>query len=112
MDKFEMLLNELVEQGKKDQGNRPGEQREIVIRYAVGREENAKVYEGTPGKEGVMADSYALMRAAGRLIGDYTHIDGDKIADAMVKGAMDQMASAAIKKVLNSLNGLGGDKNG
>ena len=54
MNNFEMLLNELTSKSKKNTTEKPtekepttakpGEQREIIIRYAVGREEQAKVY--------------------------------------------------------------------
>lgn len=122
MDKFEMLLNDLTakhsmskELPPKDPkptpkfnslGSRIGEQREIVIRYAVGKEEDAKVYEGTSGKDGMKEDSLALLNAAGKLIGDAAGIDGKQISSDLVKTAMKSLLGNALSTLFKELEGL------
>ena len=76
MDKFEKLLNELLECNDKtcNEKEEPhkGDQHEIVVRYAVGREHEAKAYLGTDPK----TDSYVLLHAAGKLLGEATGLNG------------------------------------
>lgn len=87
-------------------GSRVGEQREVVIRYAVGREEQAKVYEGTPGKDGAKEDSFALLYAAGRLIGDATGLDGKEIGNDLVKAATKSMVGNVLSTLMKDLEDL------
>ena len=87
-------------------GSRVGEQREVVIRYAVGREEQAKVYEGTPGKDGAKEDSFALLYAAGRLIGDATGLDGKEIGNDLVKAATKSMVGNVLSTLMKDSEDL------
>lgn len=112
MDKFEMLLRDLTAKESKQTttstqknslGSRIGEQREIVVRYAIGREEEAKVYEGTPGKDGPKEDSYAMLYAAGKLIGNATGLDGKEIGDDLVKAATKSMVGNALNRLMKGL---------
>lgn len=111
MNNFEILLNELTEKktARNEKvtyntlGSRIGEQREIVVRYAVGREEEAKVYEGTPGKDGAKDDSYAMLYAAGKLIGDATGLDGKEIGDDLVKAATKSMVGNVLNRLMKGL---------
>lgn len=132
MDKFEMLLNELTskdltsakltskntkcedspckaspgEAKYNSLGSRVGEQREVVIRYAVGREEQAKVYEGTQGKDGAKEDSFALLYAAAKLIGDATGLDGKEIGNDLVKAATKSMVGNVLSTLMKDLEDL------
>lgn len=120
MEKFEILLNELlrepvgepggktcrsegpgVEQREKpgEQREKPGEQRELVIRYATGRERDAKVYEGTRGKTGPQEDAYAILYAVGNLLGKELGLDGKALGDGLVRHSLKMM----IKKSLEGL---------
>lgn len=120
MDKFEMLLRDLTSKESKQTttstqkptakfnslGSRIGEQREIVIRYAVGREEEAKVYEGTQGKDGAKEDSYAMLYAAGKLIGEVTGLDGKKIGEDLVKATAKSLVGNVLNTLMKDLEGL------
>ena len=116
MDKFEMLLNELTKgttskehstkKASVGEDSRIGEQREIVVRYAVGREEQAKVYEGTSGKDGAKEDGFALLYAAGRLIGDATGLNGKEIGDDLVKAATKSMIGNVLDILMKDLEDL------
>lgn len=112
MDKFEMLLNEITQNKKAEPkksvqfntlGSRMGEQREIVVRYAVGRENEAKVYEGTLGENGKKEDSYALLYATGNLIGDITGIEGKELGAELTKAAMKAMVGGTLKGLMKEL---------
>lgn len=98
-DKFGMLLNELVEEKKKKNslGDRIGEQREIIVRYAVGREHEAKVYQGTPGDNGKKVDSYALLYAAAKLIASVTDCDAKEIGDYLTESVLKYLLKEAFK---------------
>lgn len=112
MEKFEMLLSELIGEqreplrepigGRRGPGERhekPGEQRELVIRYATGRERDAKVYEGTRGKTGPQEDAYAILYAVGNLLGKELGLDGKALGDGLVRHSLKMM----IKKSLEGL---------
>lgn len=84
-------------------GSRIGEQREVVVRYTVGRENEAKVYEGTPGENGKKEDSYALLYATGKLIGDITGLNGKELGDELIKATMKAMVGGALNEIINKL---------
>ena len=123
MDKFEMLLRDLTSKESKQTttstqkpttkfnslGSRIGEQREIVVRYAVGREEDAKVYEGTQGKDGAKEDSYAMLYAAGKLIGEATGLDGKEIGEDLVKATAKSLIGNVLNTLMKDLEGLFND---
>ena len=116
MNNFEMLLNELTSKSKKNTaekvteteklnslGSQIGEQREIVIRYAVDREEQAKVYEGTPGEDGKKEDSYAMAYALGNLLGDVTGMDGKDIATDILKSILKSLVGGALTMIFDAV---------
>ena len=109
MNNFEMLLNELTSKSteksteKETATAKPGEQREIVIRYAVGREEQAKVYEGTPGEDGKKEDSYAMAYALGNLLGDVTGMDGKDIATDILKSILKSLVGGALTMIFGAV---------
>ena len=113
MNNFEMLLNELTSKSKKNTTEKstekepttakPGEQREIVIRYAVGREEQAKVYEGTPGEDGKKEDSYAMAYALGNLLGDVTGMEGKDIATDILKSILKSLVGGALTMIFDAV---------
>ena len=108
-DKFGMLLNELVEEKKKKEpernslGDRIGEQREIIVRYAVRREHEAKVYQGTPGDNGEKVDSYALLYAAAKLIASATDCDAKEIGDYLTESVLKYMLKEAFGALFKGL---------
>ncbi len=110
-DKFEMLLNELETTSAKPKsasasaqpqrnvfGSRIGEQREIVIRYAVGREQDAKVYIGGDNQE----DSVAMLYATGNTIGRTYDIDAKKVTKSLVMA----VSKALFSKLFDGLEEL------
>lgn len=101
MDKFEMLLNELT--NKEKNKTSAEEQREIVIRYTAGKEEEAKVVSQCqkPGE-----DSYAALFAVGKMLGEHCDIDGKKIGKDLVIAATKGMIKAAMGDILNDLEEL------
>lgn len=109
MNNFEMLLNELTSKSTEKSAEKatvtakPGEQREIVIRYAVGREEQAKVYEGTPGEDGKKEDSYAMAYALGNLLGDVTGMDGKDIATDILKSILKSLVGGALTMIFDAV---------
>lgn len=120
MNNFEMLLNELTSKSKKNTtekstekatataklnslGSQIGEQREIVIRYTVGREEQAKVYEGTPGDNGKKEDSYAIAFALGKLVGDMTGLDGAEISSDILKTMLKSLVGGALAMIFDGI---------
>lgn len=122
MNNFEMLLNELTSKSKKNTtekstekatatataklnslGSQIGEQREIVIRYTVGREEQAKVYEGTPGDNGKKEDSYAMAFALGKLVGDMTGLDGAEISSDILKTMLKSLVGGALAMIFDGI---------
>lgn len=120
MNNFEMLLNELTSKSKKNTtekstekatattkfnslGSQIGEQREIVIRYTVGREEQAKVYEGTPGDDGKKEDSYAMAYALGNLLGGITGMDGKDIATDILKTMLKSLVGGALAMIFDGI---------
>jgi len=123
MNNFEMLLNELTSKSKKNTtekstekatataklnslGSQIGEQREIVIRYTVGREEQAKVYEGTPGDNGKKEDSYAMAFALGKLVGDMTGLDGAEISLDILKTMLKSLVGGALAMIFDDIGGV------
>lgn len=113
MDKFEMLLNELTSKSKKgteekytENGSRVGEQREIVIRYAVGREEQAKVYMATPGEDGWKEDSYAMAFALGKLVGDHTGLDNAEISQDILKAVLKSLIGGTLSAIFKDMGDL------
>ena len=121
MNNFEMLLNELTSKSKKNTtekstekatsklnslGSQIGEQREIVIRYTVGREEQAKVYEGTPGDNGKKEDSYAMAFALGKLVGDMTGLDGAEISSDILKTMLKSLVGGALAMIFDGMGGV------
>ena len=106
-DKFEMLLNELAsasansptaEKPRNVFGSRIGEQREIVIRYAVGREQDAKVYIGGDNQE----DIVAMLYATGNTIGRTYDIDAKKVTKSLVMA----VSKALFSKLFDGLEEL------
>lgn len=115
MDKFEKLLNELLSCNDKTcnewdfdlklepiEPEHKGDQHEIVVRYAVGREHEAKAYLGKDPK----TDSYVLLHAAGKLIGEATGLDGTKVSQALVKCAVKIMMKDAVEKIYKKLEDI------
>ena len=68
-----------------------------MIRYAVGRENEARVYEGTEGHNGQTEDSLAIMHALGKLIGDLTGLNGEDITAAIIQAASKKMVAGMIE---------------
>ena len=109
MNNFEMLLNELTSKSKKNTTEKStekatvGEQREIVIRYTVGQEEQAKVYKGTPGDDGKKEDSYSMAYALGNLLGDVTGMDGEDIATDILKSILKSLVGGALTMIFDAV---------
>ena len=94
MNMFDDMLKDVVEKHESEENTKPktnhlgsriGEQREIVIRYAVGRENEARVTLGTHGKNGKIEDSLAMMYALGNIVGEEHDMDGTAIGNEVVK---------------------------
>lgn len=102
---FDSILEEVVheketaEKEKKDKDVQPGEQREIVIRYATGREEDARVTMGTTGSDGKATDGFAALHAIGNLLGEMTGMDGKKMGRSLVLAATKSMMRHLVEEV-------------
>lgn len=101
MEDFEKLLSELLNDGKKKEAPsyKEGEQHEVVVRYAIGREDQAKAYLGKDPK----TDCYALLHAAGKLLGEEIGQDGAEIGNFLVKAVIKYMAKCAIEKLFEGI---------
>ena len=101
MDKFEKLLQELAQSEEKPVSSEPKREFEIIVTYEEGKEEEAKVIQGKSE-----AGAYALLFAVGRLLGDLTDIDGDKIGCELVKAAIKIVAKQAMDNIFEDLKEL------
>ena len=94
---FDSVLEEVVherettQKEKKRKEVKPGDQREIIIRYATGREFEARVTMGTAGHEGKAADCFAALNAVGNLLGELCGMDGKKMGRDLVMAATKSM---------------------
>ena len=105
MDKFEEMLKECL--GKKEPSQQEQEgpalprEFEIIVTYEEGKEEEAKVMQGKSE-----AGAYALLFAVGRLLGELTDVDGDKIGCELVKAAIKIVAKQAMNDIFEDLKEL------
>ena len=112
MDKFESLIEEMMAAKRKPEGLSPkanfygspkGEQREIVIRYAIGREAEARVTEGSKGKSGMNEDSLAMMWALGKIIGESTGLDGKEVGEEIVAAVVRMLTKKMVEEVIGNV---------
>ena len=115
MDKFEEMLKECLEEKEpspqKQKGpamqrtsprsSKPKREFEITVTYEEGKEEEAKVIQGKSE-----TGAYALLFAVGRLLGELTDIDGDKIGCELVKAAIKIVAKQAMDNIFDDLKEL------
>jgi len=92
---FNSTLNEVLGERK------PGEQREVIIRYAKGRENEARVTMGTSGKNAEAEDAFALMYAVGKLLEKVTGLDGTRIGNSLVVGVTKGMMRMVLEDWLH-----------
>ena len=92
MDKFNMLLNEVVAKPEKTNalGSRIGEIRDIRIKYAVGDEEHPEIglpVDSDPEKR--KEDGAALLYAAGKVLAQMLDADEKEIGDGLVAASIE-----------------------
>lgn len=93
MDKFNMLLNEVVakpEHKVNELGSRIGEIRDIRIKYVVGDEEHPEI--GLPADsdpEKRKEDGAALLYAAGKVLAQMLDADEKEIGDGLVTASIE-----------------------
>ncbi len=85
MNKFDMLLNEIVEKPQEKEDN----MREIIVRYKAGDEENPVIVKSTDNKN----DCYALAYVMAKLLADSTGVDKDETAQAIIKAILKVMTN-------------------
>ena len=109
MDKFEKLLSEIsqgsqCEEGKEClQGKKEPALRRIVIAYEKGKEEDAKIILQSSEPND---DSYAILFAVGKMLGEHCGMDGKKIGKDLAIAAMKAMLKAAVGDIFNDLEEL------
>ncbi len=122
MDKFEMLLNELTSEYKEHKKaqiakeaqsaekaeetmTNPGNVREIVIRYLPENVESAKVVYARSESE-AKDDSVALCYALGDLVGNFTHTNGKKLAEDLMKAQVHSLIGSAVDVLFEGVGDL------
>lgn len=98
---FESMLEDIVKEKAKER--KPGEQREIVIRYATGRENEARVTEGSTERNAKGEDQIAIMYALGKSIGEASGLDGEKLGKAILVAVTKIMMKEAVALSLGGL---------
>ena len=87
-----MLLKEISQYSQCEEGEKEPALRKIVIAYEKGREDQAKICACTDPK----TDSYAMIYAAGKLLGEAIGLDGTKIGSALIKAAIKYMMNVIL----------------
>ena len=105
MDKFEMLLKEISQcsQGEESPQGEERKKRRIVIAYEKGKEEDAKIILQSSEPND---DSYAILFAVGKMLGEHCGMDGKKIGKYLAIAAMKAMLKAAVGDIFNDLEEL------
>ena len=109
MDKFEEMLNEVVQSNAVRQKNEPcssepcsnSREYQIIVTYAEGKEEEARVVQGKSE-----TGAYTLLFAVGKLLGELAGVDGDKVSCELVGEAIKIVAKHAMNDIISDLKEL------
>ena len=103
MDKFEKLLSEISQCSQCEEDKKEPTLRKIVIAYEKGREEDAKIVSQSSEPD---EDSYAILFAVGKMLGEHCDMDGKKIGKYLAIAAMKAMLKEAVGDIFNDLEEL------
>ena len=92
---FEKLIKDFV-------GKEKNEEKEIVVRYALGKESEARVVKKNDPK----IDTFAMAYAMGKLIGDELGLNGKEIGNGLVHFIIKEMTKKAISSLFNNLEDM------
>lgn len=89
MNKFDMLLNEIVEKPQEKEKKKEDNMREIIVRYKAGDEENPVIVKNMDNND----DCYALAYVMAKFLADSTGVDKEETAQAIIKAMLKVMTN-------------------